>query len=213
MKTLKRTSIITCFLVCVFCLKTHSQSKKINSETWNSFKESAHRIGFCIYQMQQEFCNKHAKTKQELEKISLPESLDEVYYFLINPNWANNRLSNLAKNNQSNYLILFDIDQKSFKKLYDSTKTSNSYNMLSIIDLKQEYQFKTYRETDSLITFYISSNKKNSILTNTMWREFMSNRLGRLETEIEITLNGINARKDYYNFKKYFLKYIKNRLP
>jgi hypothetical protein len=163
--------------------------------------------------MQQEFCNKHAKTKQELEKISLPESLDEVYYFLINPNWANNRLSNLAKNNQSNYLILFDIDQKSFKKLYDSTKTSNSYNMLSIIDLKQEYQFKTYRETDSLITFYISSNKKNSILTNTMWREFMSNRLGRLETEIEITLNGINARKDYYNFKKYFLKYIKNRLP
>ena len=209
MITLKNPIIVICIIFSFFYSKSYSQSEKLNDEIWNSFKESAHRIGFCIYHAQREACNKHSEIKHELEKVSEPES--EIYYFQIKPLWANNRLSDWAKtkkSNSDNYFILFDIDQKSIKKLYDSTKTSNSYMMFSVFDLTYKYQFKVRQKTDSDVTFYISSNAEKSILTNTMWREFISNRLGRLDTEIKISLNGINALGDYHNFKEAFIKFI-----
>ena len=42
-----------------------------------------------------------------------------------------------------------------------------------------------------------------------MWREFFSNRLGRLDTEINISLSGKHGMRDYLHFKKGFVKFIK----
>ena len=210
MITLRKTTIaIYMFLSCL-SFSSYSQSEKINLETWNSFKESAHKIGFCVYHVQMKACNKHSKIKKALEKISEPES--DINYFEMKPLWAKNRLTELAKRNKSNsnnYFILFDIDQKSFKKLYNSKKTSNSYLKFSIFDLKNKYQFTDRQESKAAIRFYITSNSKGSIVTNTMWREFFSNRLGRLDTEINISLSGKHGMRDYLNFKEGFVKLIK----
>jgi hypothetical protein len=209
MITLKKTAVALCIFVTFLSFTSYSQSGKINLNTWNTFKESAHKIGFCIYHVQMEACNQHSKIKQKLEKASDPNS--DIYYFEMKPLWAKNRLTELAKRNKSNSnncFILFDIDQKSFKKLHGSKKTSNSYLKFSIFDLKNKYKFKFRQETATNITFYISSNVEKSILTNTMWREFFSNRLGRIDSEIKISIKGKNALDDYQNFKKDFVKFI-----
>ena len=139
MITLKKTIIPLCILLTCLSFSSYSQSKKINLETWNSFKESAHKIGFCVYHVQMKACNQHSKIKLVLEKISEPES--DINYFEMKDSWANKRLIELAKTQKSNsadYFILFDIDQKSFKKLYHSKKTSNSYLKFSIFDIKKQ---------------------------------------------------------------------------
>lgn len=207
----KNYLIVICLLISLFSLKAYSQIKKSNNELWIDFKNSAHKIGFCIYHVKQEVCKEHLLIKNELKKVSKPESDSDIYYFLLNPKWAKKRLIDYSENNDSkpeDFLILFDIDQNSFKKLYDSTKTSNSYKMFSILNLNDKFEFKTHRETNSNIIFYISSSRTNSILSNTMWREFMSNRLGRLDSKIEISITGVNALNDYRYFKNSFLTFI-----
>jgi hypothetical protein len=201
----KRCLIIICIIVSLFNFKSYSQTEKSNDKSWLSFKNAAHRIGFCIYHIHQEICKEHSQIKNELEKISEPES--DVYYFKLHHLWAKKRLADWAESKASkseDYFILFDIDQNSFKQLLDSTKTSNSYKMFSIFDLKDKFEFKMRWGT-----FYISSNRANSILTNTLWREFMSNRLGRLDSEIKISLSGTNTLNDYHNFKDAFIKFLK----
>jgi len=196
-------------IVSVFNLKSYAQTENSNTESWFSLKDAAHRIGFCVYQVGREVCEEHSQIKHELEKINGLES--EVYYFLLNPHWAKNRLSNWAKSQSSkseDYFILFDIDQNSYEKLYGSTKTSNSHKMFSIFDLKNKFEFKKLRETDFSLSFYISSNRENSVLSNTMWREYISSRFGRLDSEIKISLNGTNALNDYHNFKEAFMKFM-----
>ena len=205
----KKHLIIFIMIVSFFNLKSYSQTKKPNDESWISLKNAAHSIGFCVYHVQQEPCNKHSQIKSEFEKVSEPES--DVYYFLLNPEWAKNRLTDWAESKApipEDYFMLFDIDQNSFKQLYDSTKTSNSYKMFSVFDLRDKFKFKTSRETDSSLTFYLTSNSVNSVLINTLWREYMSNRTGRLDYKIKISLSGINALNDYNNFKEAFIKFI-----
>lgn len=201
--------VLICMCVSFFHSPSHAQSNKSTDTNWNSFKAAAHKIGLCIYHTDWEVCREHSAIKSELVKISDPES--DVYYFPINSSWANSRLNAWAETNTShpsNYLILFDIDQHSSKKLSDSTQTSNSYGMFSILDLKQVYQFKERQQSETQLTFYISTIRENSILTNTMWREFMTHRLGRLDDKINISLSGINALYDYQHFKAAFIRFI-----
>ena len=82
--------------------------------------------------------------------------------------------------------------------------------MFSVFNLNDEYQFKVRKSSKTELTFYISSHVEESILSNTLWREFLSNRLGRLDTEIKISLNGSHALNDYQNFKEAFLKLSEN---
>ncbi len=207
---LKIHSIFIYLIISFFTIEGYSQIEKTKSETWIAFKNSAHNIGFCVYHIQQEACEDHSEVKDELLKISDPES--EVYYYQLDSKWAKNRLISLAKNNASkpeNYFILFDVDQGSFAKLYDSTKTSNSYKMFSVFDLRDNFEIKTHRKSNSSIIFKIVSDRASSILTNTMWREFFSHRLGRLSSEIEISLIGSTSLKDYHSFKDKFMNFVK----
>lgn len=198
------------YLIAVFfCSASLAQTTSSERESWDSFKEAAHEIGFCIYHFQQNACNEHFDVKQQLEKISDPNS--DVYYFRLEASWANERLSGWAETNESspdNYFILFDIDQRSIRQLYDSTKTSNSYMMFSIIDLRDQFRIENYSRSGSGTTFKISANRPEAFMSNAMWREFMSNRLGRLENTISISLTGPNALEDYSEFKEAFLKFV-----
>ena len=203
MITLKKTHLFFIIIISFFIQESYSQTKESTIEKWNKFKEAAHKIGFCIYHVEMKECSKHSNTKHELEKISEPE--DDIYYFQLKPLWAAKKIKDWAKSRNSNdFFIIFDIDQKSFKKLYDASKTSNSYNRFSILDLKNKYDFKLRQASNSNLTFYISSNKKEAMLTNTMWREFFSHRAGRRESEIKITIEGKNALVEYKNFNKAF---------
>lgn len=207
---LKRYSIIISFIVSFSTIKGYSQIEKTNSKTWVAFKNSAHKLGFCVYHIQQEACEDHSEVKDKLQNNSNPES--EVYYYQLDSKWAKERLISLAKNNASkleNYFILFDVDQGYFAKLYDSTKTSNSYKMFSVFDLRDNFEFKTHRKSNSSIIFKIVSSRANSILTNTMWREFFSYRLSRLHSEIEVTLIGPTSINDYHSFKDKFTNFVK----
>lgn len=206
---LKRYFFFICLIVFFYGTKGYSQIVKINSEAWIAFKNSAHNIGFCVYHIQQEACDDHLQIKDELQKNS--DSDSENHYYTLNPEWAKNRLISLAKNNASKperYFILFDIDQSSFNKLYDSTKTSNSYKMFSVFDIKNKFQIKTHRKTNASVIFKIVSSRANSILTNTMWREFFSHRIGRLNSQIEVTLIGPTSINDFNSFKDKFYEFL-----
>ena len=75
---LKSYSIIIYLVISFFTIEGYSQIDTTNSKVWISFKNSAHKIGFCVYHIQQEACEDHSEVKDELLKISDPES--EVYY-------------------------------------------------------------------------------------------------------------------------------------
>ena len=212
MRRQKKYLIIICLMVAVFNSRLYSQTKKNKETSWLSLKEAAHKIGFCVYHVEQESCDDHSKVKIKLKKDNGPDSeFENDDYFELKPVWAKKRLKDLAKKKGSkskDYLILFDIDQNWHGRLHDSTRTSNSYKMFSVLDLKDTLAFKTSNEANRNLTFYISSNREKSILTNTLWREFMSHREGKYDTKIAISLTGANVLSDYQNFKATFMKFI-----
>ena len=80
--------------------------------------------------------------------------------------------------------------------------------MFSVFDLRDNFEIKTHRKSNSSIIFKIVSDRASSILTNTMWREFFSHRLGCLSSEIEISLIGSTSLKDYQSFKDKFMNFV-----
>lgn len=212
MKFLKKTLvIILCIIVGIFYGNSYAQITTSDSVTWDSFKSSAHQIGFCLYHIEQDVCTEHNQIEKELIKIHA-DTLD-TYYFTLNENWAKERLTELASRNNTNsedYLILFDIDQGAFRELYDSTTMSNTYRMFSILDINNNYTF-TVRNRISKVLLIIQSDKENSIVSNGMWREFMSNRPGRLDKDISITINGKDAINSGNDFKTAFLSFLEDK--
>lgn len=199
------------FVSSLFCSLSVAQLSPSNDEAWNAFRNSAHQIGFCVYHIQKEACEAHLEVKRELEIASDPES--DVYYFLLEPSWAKKRLVAWAESKDSspeNYFILFDIDQGSARQLHDSVKTSNSYMMFSMFDMRDEFMFQNSSRSNNGLNFKIRSKRAQSIVSNTMWREFMSNRSGRLENEIRISLKGPHAAEHLEVFKEAFQKTVEN---
>lgn len=197
-------------LLLIGVCKVYSQSLKLDDKTWGRLKKSAHKIGLCVFHIEKKVCSEHHKIKDELTRLD-KEDDSETFYFLMNQNWAKNRVEKWSErnnSNSSNYLLLFDINQNSFRKLYHSTAISNSLKGFAILDLRNNHKLEQVYKPNSLI-FKIKSGKKNAIITNSMWREFMTNRLGKLDSSLKIELNGLNAKRNFKKFKKAFTKFTK----
>ncbi|WP_130287504.1 hypothetical protein [Aquimarina brevivitae] len=203
--------LVTYSIVLLCCLPAYTQSLQKNEEKWQNLQAAAHRIGFCVYQVKETVCTAHQQKSKS--KTAAYTETEEVYYFEFDCTWANKRITNWADTNTTSaeqYLMLFDTDQKNTKTAPNTTTTSNSYGMFSILDCTLTYDYKT-RVTASIgINATVIARKKNSILSNTLWREFMSGREGRLETTISIPLYGNNAAQDFEAFKEAFINYLAN---
>jgi hypothetical protein len=200
---LKNIFLVMCFVVC--SKHIHGQSNEINRDAWEKLRTSAQKIGFCVYHIQQEIGTEQNDLTSKIEKLKTEEN--DIEYFKLDSVWANQRIRNWAKKQSSKpneNIILFDIDQGYLKQLDDTVRTSNSFKMFSILNLKHQYSFKIRQRSELESVLYITPNKRQSILSNVLWREFMSNRLGRFDSEIVIKVNGKNAHNDLIAFQDAF---------
>ncbi|MFK8006540.1 MAG: hypothetical protein AB8H03_09220 [Saprospiraceae bacterium] len=187
---------------------TFGQTRNNINSDWNGLKNAAHQIGFCIYHPSKKHCKDHSNELTKREK-SAPEDLD-IYYFEMKKEWAQNRLNKWSEQQAQpteNFLILFDIAQnKPSEKL--ATETFNLFRGFVLIDLTDSIQFIFSKKEKNKMT--IKSDGKNALMENTLWREFMTGRLGRFSNNIEFDLIGKNAESDFEDFRKAFLFFQKN---
>ncbi|WP_156112492.1 hypothetical protein [Lacinutrix jangbogonensis] len=175
---------------------------------WKKLIKSAHNIGFCVYNTNQVFCDLHKSRYQELEKNYSNED-KEFFYVTMKEEWAKKRVVDWAKNQSiaKEYLILlFDINQ-GFENDYDDYRRARFG--FFVINLKDDLQFEVLRIYDKQpIRCIVYHENEPNILCNSLWREFMSGRLGALEKKVEFLVYNKNKRK-FNIFKKRFLKYQK----
>lgn len=174
------------------------------NNNWDRLKKSAHNIGFCVYNINQTFCNAHQSLKTKYEQETKED--EDVYYFLMQEDWAKKRITDWAEQQQGNpktHILLFDINQGFMHRNKSNSPKANS--RFYILDLKNELILKTgYKGYD----LTISHNNKPNILENSLWREFMSGRLGLLKKKIEFNaFSKSKPRKPLKVFKKRFIAY------
>ncbi|WP_452596658.1 hypothetical protein [Pontimicrobium sp. MEBiC01747] len=176
------------------------------NNNWAKLKKSAHAIGFCIYNINEAYCNEH---KAILNKHEGEED-EEVHYFLMKEKWAKKRITDWAQQQKSHaktHILLFDINQGfKYKNKLNNKKTNNRFY---IIDLKDQLILKIgYKKYNITI-----SNNKPNILENSLWREFMSGRLGLLKKRIEFNaFSKSKPNRHLKKFKKHFISYRTNLL-
>lgn len=198
------------FLSIIFLNLSCSQQKRIiqqDSTSWDSLKNAAHQIGFCIYHSSHNHCTDHSDEFAKREKET-PDDMD-TYYFEMKKEWAENRLDEWSKRQEQpveNFLILFDVAQD-FSLEKTKPETYNSFKGFILIDLTDSIEFVFFNKNKIII----KSDEKNALMENTLWREFMTGRLGRFSPSIDFDLIGKNAEADFENFKKAFLFFQKKK--
>jgi hypothetical protein len=188
----------------LFSLFLFSSLCYAQNNNWDKLKKSAHSIGFCIYNINEPHCNKHEATLKKYEENAKED--EDVYYFLLKEDWAKKRLTEWAEQQQGNlktHILLFDINQGfKYRNELNSPKANSRFY---ILDLKDELTLKIGYKRYSLT---ISHNNEPNILENSLWREFMSGRLGLLKKKIEFNaFSKSKPKKRLKVFKKRFLSY------
>lgn len=181
----------------------HSQDRK-NQTNWASFKSLANDLGLCIYSIETSGCS---PSDSILEALEDKQKNGEVFYFELDTNWANRRIRDWAIRNKSepeDYLMIYDIDQ-GYKRRIDERAASTHFSMFAILDKRLDYELVHIQaERGSMIK--INANKENSIMNNTLWREFMSGRLGKLDTSLDIRFSGQVSQKVFEKFENYLMR-------
>ncbi len=199
------------FIFCSLLFSNHSfgQNKKTTSQdsSWIAFKNTAHQIGFCIYHSSKNHCTDHSDEFFKREKET-PEDFD-TYYFEMKKEWAKNRLDEWEKRQiqpAEDFLILYDVAQN-FSLEKTKTETYNLFQGFILIDLTDSIEFVFSNNNNP--EMIIKSKGKNALMENTLWREYMSGRLGRFSKKIDFKLIGKNAEADFEKFKEAFLLFQK----
>ncbi|MEM9339179.1 MAG: hypothetical protein AAGA66_10655 [Bacteroidota bacterium] len=181
----------------------HSQDRK-NQTNWASFKSLANDLGLCIYSIETSGCS---PSDSILEALEDKQKNGEVFYFELDTNWANRRIRDWAIRNKSeteDYVMIYDIDQ-GYKRSIDERAASTHFSMFAILDKRLDYELVHIQaERGSMIK--INANKENSIMNNTLWREFMSGRLGKLDTSLDIRFSGQVSQKVFEKFENYLMR-------
>jgi len=152
----------------------------------------------------------HEGELKRREQASNPE-YEEVYYFTITEEWAKTRIENstvLDEIAKGDFLVLMDIRQDTFLTKVDTTlKVYPSYNKLMILNLENDFSFSYKRFGSAMVNAKIKSSAQESIIENTLWREFMSARLGLLLTEVTFPIGQLDKIEAFHLFEKAFKAY------
>ena len=183
-----------------------------SNSNWNTLISSAHEIGYCLYHLDEVFCNAHLSRYNELLKNSESHE-DELNYFTMKEEWARKRIEDWANSQalpKASLLLFFNINQ-GFEG--DTGKFNSKPHGFFIVSLKNDLQFKVLNRYKKLaLMCSIFHKDKPNILYNIMWREFMSGRIGLIENEVEfIVSNKHNINRYFKIFKTEFFKYQKSK--
>jgi len=151
------------------------------NNSWTRLNKSAHAIGFCIYNINESYCNQHKVSLDKYKKEA--KDKEEVYYFLMKEDWAKKRVTEWAKqqqNNSNTQILIFDINQGFKHRNKNNSKKIN--NRFYIVDIEDELTLKIGHKGNSIS---ISHNKPN-MLENSLWREFISGRLRLVKKKVEL---------------------------
>lgn len=200
-----------------FYLTSFSQNKA----EWSKLLESAHDIGYCLYNVNQEFCNDHIATQNRLIN-EMPEDQPEVTYFVMEQEWAKERVTEWAKRytnwenssqlNKNNLVLFFDINQSYIQ--FNSLREIKSHSSFFIVNLEDDLKFKINKGYKNLaLNCSIYHDSEPNMLYNILWREFMSGRLGLLENKVEFGIaSDFKIRKKFRVFKRAFYNFKKQNI-
>ena len=104
------------------------------------------------------------------------------------------------------YLILFDIDQGLNKRRKDPGLASNSLKMFVILDKRLDYRISSQPMGGRMEIRIMAAG--GTIMNNTLWREFMSGRLGKLDPIVPFMVEGDQLTERYEAFKEALLRYL-----
>ena len=177
---------------------------------WVSALENAHGIGFCMYNANEALCSDHLGAK--VEALENPETENE--YFAFDASWAKKRVAAWAKKQQdsvANFVMLYDIHQTSSGATPKEKATVSSLNSFMILNANASLAFTKEKSVASNFQFQFQHRTPHPILVNTLWREFMTGRSGKLVQEQTITLKGATCFSDFKTFKASFSSWLRNR--
>lgn len=197
-----------------------------NNVEWDELLDSAHNIGYCLYNVNQQFCNEHIATQNRLVSEA-PEDEPEIHYFVMEEQWAKERVEGWIERvtnwendmtmNKANLVLFFDINQ--YYIHFDSLRKIKSdsgffgYSSFFVVNLEDDLKFKINKGyKDSALNCSVYHDSEPNMLYNILWREFMSGRLGLLENKIEFGIaSDSKIRKKFRIFKRKFY-HFKSRI-
>ncbi|WP_299125346.1 hypothetical protein [uncultured Winogradskyella sp.] len=203
-----------------FSVVSYSQTK----EDWDKLLDSPHNIGYCLYNVNQQFCNEHIATQNRIISEA-SEDEPEIHYFVMEEKWARERVTEWAERvthwenntrlNKADLLLLFDINQYYIHfDLLRQIKSESSFfghSSFFVVNLEDDLKFKINKGYKNLaLNCSIYHDSEPNMLYNIMWREFMSGRLGLLENEVEFGIaSDFKIRKKFRRFKRCFYRFKK----
>ncbi len=196
---------IKVFSLLLFFNISHTQE---NRDTWKALKESAHEIGFCVYNVNESFCDEHKIAKAKYEEEASEE--EDVNYFVMKEEWAKKRMKDWAVKqalDENALLLVFDIDQ-GYENRERKSYLKPNYKYF-ILNLKDNLEFKIEkRSKKKVFRCTISHKQKPNMLENSLWREFMTGRFGLLKKSVEFNVfSKSKVKRRLKSFKRHFQTY------
>jgi hypothetical protein len=194
------SKLILYFLAFTVSVQNFAQTR---SGKWDQLQNSAHDIGFCVYNSVEKNCKEHVIDTVRMNAIESDDQDDP--YFTLSEEWANSRTLKWGEVNHvdaENYLLMFDIRQG-----YNPTKNEKfkqSLDGFMIINLLDSINFSGRPIDNYVERCEINSVTGKGILECTMWREFMSGRGGRIAKIVRFDILSEN------NVRNTFKKFITN---
>jgi hypothetical protein len=195
-----------------------------NKSEWNQLLEAAHNIGYCLYNINHQFCNKHIATQNRLI-IEASEDESEIHYFVMKEQWSKERVTTweervnswdtIPKVDKNNLILFFDINQYyihfDFLRQVKSDSGFFGHSSFFVVNLGDDLKFKINKGYKNLaLNCSIFHDLEPNILYNIMWKEFMSGRYGLLENKVEFGIaSNSKIRKKFRKFKRQFYRFKK----
>lgn len=192
-----------------------SFSQNTTNKQWDNILHSAHNLGYCLYNVNQQFCNAHIIKHEQLAKEMSTNEL-EINCFIMKEEWAKQRVENWAervsgwknrtKLSVENLVLFFRISQDNIGEVPIATiETASAFFVVNLEDDLKFFVRKSYKNI--ALNCVISHKQKPNILWNILWREFTSGRQGLLKNEVEFTVfSNSKIRRNFRIFKRHFYK-------
>ncbi|MFY0624682.1 MAG: hypothetical protein JXR07_00185 [Reichenbachiella sp.] len=148
-----------------------------NQNEWQDFLNASHQIGLCAFRTNEASCQIHKKQTETRKNDALNEDME---YFSLNEQWAENRITNWAENRngpKENFVLLFDLQQR--LNPYPKERYQMPLDGFMILNMKREIKVIGRPVSEHVLKITLSTDSLG-FLENRFWREFMTGRPGRI---------------------------------